>query len=217
MKVREAEALSEFAKLVSKMDLAWWQNHRKSYGVLNPHAGYRSASADPGCPAGCNIISMQFEFEGNRYRIVFRYDKDRNWAAHQEHGVGLRCAGPWKGQPALWCLDCNLQLSHLPKSDRKRLARCTLFVHSGGAWEFTASGIGRVNLKAGDQFSRKEGREAALADMLETFSRRCIADDALGDVLREQTTRQMKHFRIVAWGAYHNRKEAGPFRKEAGS
>lgn len=169
---------------------------------------------------------MQFEFEGSRYRIVFSYDKDRNWASHRDHDIAFlnrmvahKTKTLCKGQPILYCTTCKLQLSHLPKS-QKRLARCTLFVHHQGAWESTANGQGRVNLKAGDQFSHKGGREAALTAMLENFTRARIGNvwhDAIGETFVKHPEVITKAFRAVAWAAYNNRKQAGPFRKEAGT
>jgi hypothetical protein len=165
---------------------------------------------------GGDILSgMQFVFEGNKYRIVFSYDKDRTWAAHRWHPVKFVNAyrgkrGP-KGPPQLWCEGCNLQLSHLPKAQRKRLVHCTLLAHASpvdrAAWESIASGTGRVNLKAGDQFSRKEGREAALTGMLQNMPSNLFGGPG------QQSAR---HFRAAAWDAYNHRKEAGPFRKEQG-
>ncbi len=160
---------------------------------------------------------MQFEFEGNRYRIVFSYDRDRSWAAHRSHSVAF-VYGPRKPL-ALYCVGCNLELSHLPKSHIKRKARCTLFLHNAGAWESIASGEGRVNLKAGDQFARKEGREAALTHALDAFTKARIAaiqDDVLAAELRQRAALTAKQFRVVAWARYNTRKQTAPRRTEAG-
>ncbi len=161
---------------------------------------------------------MQFEFEGNRYRIVFGYDKDRSWVAHRDHDIAFFSTTSMhrdklvrKGPPILHCTKCNL---HLESPAKKRLARCTLFVHASGAWESVTSGTGRVNLKAGDEFSRKEGREAALVHMLENLPQTVVTNKGFhatawaGEILG-------KRFRPAAWAAYLHRKEAGPFRKEA--
>jgi hypothetical protein len=140
---------------------------------------------------------VQFEFEGSTYRIGFTYDRNRDWAAHWGHKVEL-----WEknssGPTFLQCRTCDLQLSHVPKAQRKRLVHCAIWTRRQEGWESVVSGIGRVNLKAGDRFSRREGREAALRDCLDNYTKRSA--EAGGD------WDKAKAFRAAAWFAYTHRK-----------
>jgi hypothetical protein len=125
---------------------------------------------------------MRFEFDGQIFCITFSYDPNRDFRAHRGHAIGFANGG----QTALWCNQCELQLTH-PNSKRKRLAYCVLWrerqdaVHHtpakgsdhaaweaawGARWQVVLAGRGRVNLDAKDVFTRRGGREAALADAL---------------------------------------------------
>ncbi len=117
---------------------------------------------------------MNFKHESKEYRIVFRHDRPRDLSAHVGHnltvghvdgvdtGTGrlliccLDCSGPTKGSAlALWPLG-------------KKHVRCThveiQIKTSLGTWVTVVEGTGKVNVKAGDKFSRAAGREAALTN-----------------------------------------------------
>lgn len=139
-----------------------------------------------------------FEYEGDHYRIAFQHAKSRAWSDHTAHPVKLV-----RGTTAtfLWCSSCRVQLSHVPKGERARKSRCTIFSDTAPIeaekriWTPRFSGIGRPNEKAGDRFDRVEGCVAALRN-------------ALHPELRGEGASLPRAFRDAAWRAFHARHPA---------
>jgi len=118
---------------------------------------------------------MIFEYRGVRYRIGFRHEPSRRWEDHYDHGVRLarRNENGWISGPAeLWCMQCQIKLSHLSRAQRARNVQCTIWIQDGErpepwsgdklvpVWRLLAQGQGRLH--PGDCYERERGRVAAL-------------------------------------------------------
>jgi hypothetical protein len=148
---------------------------------------------------------MQFEFEGQTYRIGFMHEVSRRWEDHWKHEIDFTRAerpdGGFTGPAALVCLTCTrrlaqahpdvdpytnpFRLSHLSKADKERRTRCRIYRRDAEDWKIAYEGVGRVNRKAGDRYEREAGRLAALRN-------------ALGDSA-------VKPLKTAAWKAYNER------------
>jgi hypothetical protein len=155
---------------------------------------------------------MTFTFEGRDYRIAFKHDRPRDWASHVGHKLSLMHHG------ALYCVSCELQLSHLSKAERARRSHCTIYqvvdvsaeINDTEASIVIASASSRPHAKTakcpGDCFSREGGRRAALANALEclpTIASLFNEDNSLADA--DTVRAKRKAFRAAAWAAYNAR------------
>jgi hypothetical protein len=131
---------------------------------------------------------MTFSFQGLRFRIGFHHDKSRDWAAHRFHAVTLIRDGD--GPVFLHCLKCGMQLSHLSKAARLRSTKCVILREDSDGWRPIASACGRLNVKAGDKFSREPGRVAALEAALNSLP---------------EYYGKNREFRSAVWSAYWSR------------
>lgn len=161
---------------------------------------------------------MTFEFEGAKYRIGFRHERSREWAAHQQHNVALRrdqVGEKILGPVYLWCADCHVRLSHLPKGERLRNTACVILREDPTGWRPIGHASGSVNVKAGDMFNKRAGAVAALEAVLGSHQlrnkRRSLpAEEALllpipATSLPEYYTHNAA-FRDLAWKAYLERR-----------
>jgi hypothetical protein len=157
---------------------------------------------------------MQFEFDGQKYRIGFHHDPPVEWAAHVNHEVELAHKGVDSGNPdlpagpvVLVCVACTLAgrggrnaagenmdvlISH------RRTARrtsCRILRSEGGDWEIIGAGMSVPNLEAGDRFCRETGRQLALKRAVQVItSSGLICSD------------RCKAFHDEALAAYTNRR-----------
>lgn len=183
---------------------------------------------------------MKFQFEGQTYVIGFAHDPSRDWAAHEKHTVALMrhehlvsLAAKVNTSPppiALFCVDCGLRLSRVPKAERPRVTTCRIYQvsqkeesadHSNesaaagiagerpaAAKTLVASGVGRCNER--DLWTREGGRLAALRNALRATS---IADASLvedvvftfPDGSKMPMLRTRQGFVANAWEAYQTR------------
>lgn len=122
---------------------------------------------------------MTFEFAGRKFRIGFRHDKSRRWEDHVGHNIifgriqkKTPASKPGVTGPAfVWCLNCQLQLSHLDRERRRRKTHCTIWIDEAildgqQTWRVLSMGQSRLNVAAGDTFDREKGRVAALTNAL---------------------------------------------------
>lgn len=157
---------------------------------------------------------MKFQFEGQTYVIGFAHDKSRDWAAHEGHAVQLtRIIRPVElPGVSLFCVNCALLLSHVPKSLRGRLTECSIFrvssIEGGVSKLEVAHGIGRCNPK--DRWTREAGRIAALRNALRgtSIADATLVEDAVftfpdGSQMPMPRTRQ--GFVAAAWEVYQTR------------
>lgn len=138
---------------------------------------------------------MTFEFQGAKYRIGFRHDKSRDWDAHREHKVSIErdrslMESTPLGPAFLYCNDCQIRLSHVPKDERLRSTRCVVLRRDADEWRPIGEAAGRLNVKAGDRFEKEAGRVAALAAALESLP---------------EFFSKNREFRNAAWQSYWNR------------
>ncbi len=136
---------------------------------------------------------MNFEFNGNKYRIVFRHDPNRLLSAHIGHACEVR-KDKAKNRTITVCLKCRIVIgtdgaigATLPKSMRVRKTWCVIqyydFTRAQAAgevisgvgitkglydWKDFVGGCGTPNVEMGDVFNRADGREASLKNTLET-------------------------------------------------
>lgn len=127
---------------------------------------------------------MTFHHNSRTYRIIFSHDKSRRWEDHMGHSIILARAQKKNvdyqavtGPAFVYCLTCNLKLSHLNQQEQARNTRCTIYIDQGCQmgdemegvkdWRVWAEGKSRLNVKAGDRFDRKTGRVAALSKALQ--------------------------------------------------
>ncbi len=133
---------------------------------------------------------MRFKFNGNEYRIVFRHDPSEKLGAHVGHHLSVRRSF---GQLRVVCDYCEGALI-FPLSKKKdiRNTDCYVQINIGIAehpyWVKVYEGRSKLNVKEGDIFSKKGGREASLADAIGKFSE--VEDGSFAD---------------AAWAAYCNR------------
>lgn len=142
---------------------------------------------------------MQFEFKGNKYRIIFHHDKSRRWSDHLNHSVqlttnpiGERAAG----RIVLWCVNCGIAIGNVPKADWQRKTTCIIQVRVDDrpvqdCWVVFCQAVGRPNHEAGDDFNRAYGRYNSLANALRMARTR----------MRQDTPA----FADAAWDAYLGR------------
>ena len=137
---------------------------------------------------------MKFEFAGRTYRIRFKHDRPRELSAHVTHEVGITTKG------VLVCHTCTVQydaadgspaeffrLTHVSKCQRERQVACVIESLVAEQWIVTTAGIGRVNKKAGDRFTRCGGRTAAIRNAIASM---------------------VPEFKNAVWAAYNARKAA---------
>ena len=120
---------------------------------------------------------MQFEFEGELYRIAFHHPVPTDLYYHAGHEVQLM-RDSTDGKPhwptRLFCVECEartryeVQLFPAPKG---RSVECAIYVrrpreNSKPEWEAVVKGVSRLNRKAKDQYTREGGRAASLNDAL---------------------------------------------------
>ncbi len=114
---------------------------------------------------------MNFRHDGNLYRIVFHHDPSNELGAHIGHTITIL---PVYGKLRLCCLGCDpsgvpLPLWPINKKDtrnttcliqaqRSELKMSGIRLH----WETVLVGRSRLNVKAGDVFTKADGRKAAL-------------------------------------------------------
>jgi hypothetical protein len=120
-------------------------------------------------------IPMTFTFEDQQFRIVFHHEPSRRLVDHLGHDVEIRRSSVnGKFKPAeIVCWKCAkktggpLRLAPLTRSEQRRNTVCVIMTQIQGKWVATDFlGVSRLNMDAGDQFSRQAGREAALRDTL---------------------------------------------------
>lgn len=163
---------------------------------------------------------MQFQFEGQTYRLGFRHEVSRRWEDHcgDDHQTTLQRVTymvqtkkgpkPKAGPAMLICLGCTerlgmvVRLSHLSKAEKERRTWCSIRKweaegHPDGRWAVVYERVGRVNRKAGDRYEKEAGRIAALRNALASARPASI------------------QFNRAAWKAYNERGKASS--KEAKS
>jgi hypothetical protein len=148
--------------------------------------------------------AMQFEFDGETYRIAFRHPVPSGLAYHAGHAVALirdtnqKTRRP-QGPTRLICEECEVRFGRpvrisLRRKDEVRSIVCVIYVcrsreNSKPEWEAVGGGESRLNRKAKDRYTREGGRQAALnAALLRDFN---------------------AEFRTAARAAYANRKADG--------
>src|ERR1035438_948269 len=121
---------------------------------------------------------MQFEFEGELYRIAFHHPVPTDLYYHAGHEVQLvrdaTNSKPGHGPMRIFCAECEartgrtVQLFPAPKG---RSVECGIYVcqsreNSKPEWELVLRGSSKLNRKAKDRYTREGGRVAALNNAL---------------------------------------------------
>ncbi len=131
---------------------------------------------------------MNFEFNGNTYRIVFKHDPNRLLSAHIGHACEVR-KDKEKNRTITVCLKCRIVIGTdapygtLPKALRVRKTWCVIQVRrpdsdfqSGTAiaklnrFRDVVYGMGKPNVYEGDRFNLKAGRVHSLQSALKAES-----------------------------------------------
>ncbi len=162
---------------------------------------------------------MKFQFEGKDYRIGFQHDPPREWAAHYSHEIGFvratRPDGGFHGPAILHCLTCStkrkrpVKLSHFTKGEKERSVSCTIYElvnEEAVRWKPLYSGKAKVNVKAGDRYSKEEGRRAALQAALNS-NREAITALWGNHMVIATSLCYARKFSSAAWTAYLTRKQ----------
>ena len=121
---------------------------------------------------------MQFQFEGELYRIAFHHPVPTDLYYHAGHEVQLvRDATnrkPGHGPMRIFCAECEALTRHevqLFPAPKHRGIECGIYrAHFGEnskpEWILIISGVAKLNRKAKDQYTREGGRVASLNDAL---------------------------------------------------
>ena len=142
---------------------------------------------------------VQFEFVGETYRLAFQHQIDPDWNAHLSHRLmELRSDG-------LHCMHCEEKFKREARiyppgtrQARERSTTCTLYrrskerpTHGVTEWTPVASAHSRLNVDAGDRFTRKGGRKASFHALIEDLLKRDLPGT---NNLRELATAARKAF-----------------------
>lgn len=179
---------------------------------------------------------MNFTFNGNLYRIVFRHDPNRLLSAHIGHMTSIM-KHPDYGVVTM-CLQCKMVIGAcrhtLPKALRVRKTWCVIQVDAlarkikdgeeisgielarGERWKDVTHGCGRPNVKEGDRFNLKAGRVHSLQDAL-TAGALTQRSEILAAIWPTMTLHGMTPaaaefaaFRRAAWTAFELRGQPEP-------
>jgi hypothetical protein len=121
---------------------------------------------------------MQFEFEGELYRIAFHHPVPTDLYYHAGHEAQLvrdsTNQKPGHGPMRIFCAECEARTHHevqLFPAPKNRGVECGIYMahfgeNSKPEWKLITRGVARLNRKAKDQYTREGGRVASLNDAL---------------------------------------------------
>jgi hypothetical protein len=173
---------------------------------------------------------MTFRYEDEEYRIGFRHDRPRDWAAHEKHRISFRRRN---GAIELHCDDCpaflsgmsravaqhkTLVVAHLYARQLARTTHCAIYAKQEDVWVPLYRGLARLNTDEGGSYNREIGRKRALRAALLEIKPAPLDDNILTNVDDEAMLRFMRGFKRAAMTAYLDRsREAGSQNKTRGS
>ena len=149
---------------------------------------------------------MRFIFNGTEFRIRFQHDHSKKAADHIGHAVELVRGGNDRGA-LIRCVTCSTVIggteAALTASMRKRRTLCSIefsvdIAAAQKEWMPLVDAYATPNEKAGDQFTKAEGRIVSLRNALNERTRDV---ELPGFMLYRVLPRA---FRKAAWKCYHD-------------